>query len=77
MSYNVKVNIDQSNPEWSDDVLTVDVFLDCVSCGGFIDYDGYGYPAKDGYYDRSLIIKPSNGGKLIPTDATHIVWINR
>lgn len=40
MSYNIKVNINKDNPEWSDDVLTVEEFLDCVNCGGFIDYDG-------------------------------------
>lgn len=77
MSYNIKVNIDKTNPEWSDDVLTVEEFMDCVNCGGFIDYDGCGYPAKDNYYDRDLVIKPSNANKTIPIDATHIVWINR
>lgn len=77
MSYNVKVNINQDNPEWSDDVLTVKEFLDCVNCSGFIDYDGWGYPAKDGYYDRSIVIKPSKVNSNLPKDATHIVWFNR
>jgi hypothetical protein len=57
-----------------DHVLTVAEFKEA----GFIDYDGFGYPAKDGreaegYEHR---IRPSEIGE-IPADATHIVWYNR
>ena len=77
MSYNKAIKINLENLEWSDDVFTVTDFLEMVSCGGFIDYDGYGYPVKDDLYDKSIIIRPSNVNEVLPEDATHIIWFNR
>lgn len=54
-------------PRDEDDVYTV---------AEFIDYDGFGYPVKDKLADPYIEIKPSKR-KLIPKDATHIVWYNR
>jgi hypothetical protein len=57
------------------DVMTVPEFLDNVEAGGFIDYDGSGYPMKDGKVALHPIY-PSIV-HLIPRDATHIIWFNR
>lgn len=59
------------------DLMTVDEYIDCVDQGGFIDYDGCGYPVKDGLMDESIIIYPSDHRLKIPKDATHICWFNR
>jgi len=63
-------------PEDEDDVYTVQEFIEAVEDCAFIDYDGFGYPVKDGLADNKIWIFPS---KLhcIPADATHIVWFNR
>ena len=60
------------------DLMTVQDWLDCVKCGGFIDYDGHGCLAteeKQTNYD----IQPSDAanGFVFPTWATHIRWYNR
>jgi len=57
------------------DLMTVAEFRGTVECGGFIDYDGYGSPVKDGK-QAGVSIYPSLQ-HLIPTDATHIMWFNR
>jgi hypothetical protein len=57
------------------DVMTVEDFKEACESGGFIDYDGFGNPAKDGKASEQRIF-PSQRG-LIPADATHIVWYNR
>lgn len=64
-------------PPNEDDVYTVQEFLDHVRAGSFIDYDGFGYPVKDGLADESCPIHPSECPGSIPSDATHIVWYNR
>jgi hypothetical protein len=58
------------------DLMTVKEYLSNVKCGGFIDYDGFGQPAKDGKM-ADVAISPSSGSFDIPEDATHIVWYNR
>lgn len=58
------------------DVMTVDEFKDCCDCGGFIDYDGFGYLVKDGKMNDEIEICPSKR-HLIPKSATHICWLNR
>jgi hypothetical protein len=63
-------------PDDEDDVYTVDEFKEHVESNMFIDYDGHGYPVKDGLADKSIMIFPSRI-KNIPKDATHIVWYNR
>ena len=57
------------------DLMTVAKFRDSVDCGGLIDYDGYGYPVRDGKMSRTNIY-PSEQ-HMIPLDATHIMWYNK
>lgn len=65
---------DEHIPKYGD-IMTVEEFIEACKCGAFIDYDGFGNPAKDGYMS-SMIISPSRLSQ-IPLDATHIVWYNR
>lgn len=58
------------------DTMSVDRFKRCVKSGLFIDYDGFGYPAKSKFVNPHIEIKPSRVAE-IPADATHIVWFNR
>lgn len=59
------------------DLFTVQEFKQYCATGAFVDYDGYGYPAKDGMARGGhAVIQPSTL-HLIPEDATHIVWFNR
>ena len=81
MAYTRKVKFSSTNrygcgPEDEDDVYTIEEFLNCVKCNAFIDYDGFGYPVKDGLADEGIQIYPSQIDK-IPKDATHIIWFNR
>jgi hypothetical protein len=69
--YSEKVNF-----PGEDDVYTVEEFKEMCECGGFIDYDGFGYPVKDSLADENITVFPSKLNK-IPLDATHIVWYNR
>ena len=41
-----------------------------------IDYDGWGYPVKDGLMDTTKGYYPSEQAEL-PRDATHVMWFNR
>lgn len=59
-----------------DDVYTVADFRESVRCGMFIDYDGFGYPVKDGKCDSKIWVQPSKVEE-IPEDATHVVWFNK
>lgn len=63
-------------PDSEDDVYTVEEFREHCKRGLFIDYDGDGHPAKDGFADPKILLKPSNL-ELIPADATHVIWFNR
>lgn len=81
MSYNKLVRFTKTGqygcgPEDEDDVYTVDEFRALCLNGMFIDYDGHGYPVRDGLADGDIMVKPSYLAG-IPTDATHIVWYNR
>lgn len=82
MSYTEKVTFNATDrygcgPENEDDVYTIAEFLHRCKHNMFIDYDGYGYPVKDNKADESICIRPSQLGKDIPSDATHIIWFNR
>lgn len=59
-----------------DDVYSVKDFKDAVAQGVFVDYDGFGSPAKNNKTCRSVIVLPSQVDR-IPHDATHIVWYNK
>lgn len=63
-------------PNDEDDVYTVAEFESACKSGSFIDYDGFGYPMKDGKADSEICVKPSRLEE-IPKDATHVVWFNR
>lgn len=67
-------------------LLSVAEYLQMVAAGELIDYDGMGYPVRDGMYAEPWScdlegwpewIKPSDGDRLIPNDATHVLWFNR
>ena len=70
-NYNKPVEEDEA-----EDVMTVEDFRENVESGGFIDYDGWGYPVRDGKADYSITVQPSRVNQ-IPDDATHILWLNR
>ena len=69
------------------DHMTIDEFVECVRCGGFIDYDGSGnYATADYMSSRSVSpseVFPDNmaeGHEREPNlepGWTHIVWFNR
>lgn len=62
--------------EKDDDVFTVEDFREMCKRGSFIDYDGFGYPVKDGLGNPDVWVKPSRLHE-IPADATHVNWFNR
>lgn len=56
-------------------VMTVEEYKQCVSSGGFIDYDGFGYLI---YGDR--VTREETWPSIvdqIPSDVTHIIWYNK
>lgn len=57
-------------------LIPVVKFKEHVEAGEFIDYDGYGYPVKDGEVDKGVCIYPSEVDK-IPKGVTHVLWFNR
>ena len=79
-----KPKYDIDPPDYGD-VMTVAEFLEDVENGNLIDYDGHGYPMRDGKiahgrntgFDYEFVVRPSKGKDGIPADATHIVWFNR
>lgn len=56
-------------------IMTVNEFKQAVRDRLFIDYDGFGHPAKM-TMDVTQHVVPSKVDE-IPNDATHIVWYNR
>lgn len=69
------MNYNNPVPEYAD-LMTVEDFKNCVEVGGFKDYDGFGFPVKDGKEDDDLFILPSRLHE-IPEDATHIAWYSK
>lgn len=57
------------------DLIPVKEWIECCESGMFIDYDGSGYPVKDGKMNNDLI-RPSRY-KELPSDATHVLWMNK
>jgi len=57
--------------------MTVQSFLDNVRLAAYTDDDGFGHPATDGVENTSVRIYPSEMGRDIPEDATHIFWYNK
>jgi len=59
------------------DVMSLNDFIKCVKCGGFIDYDGFGNYVKDGK-ETDIVIQPSDVKyKAIRKDFDTIIWYNR
>lgn len=61
------------------DLFTMEHWLECVKCTGFIDYDGFG-DLSDGKMVSNIEVKPSDVTKRnmkFPEWATHVVWYNR
>lgn len=56
--------------------MSVKDFVECCEFGGYTDDDGYGYPILGDFVDDKVVIYPSRR-RMIPTEATGIVWFNR
>jgi hypothetical protein len=54
-------------------LLTREEFIEDCKNKFFTDYDGYGYPVKNG---KVATIKIFPSQLNIPEDATHIIWFN-
>ena len=64
-------------PEYGD-VFSIDEFVTMCGGGGFIDYDGEGYYAKDGKMSN-VLVKPSDivNGFIRVKEFDSVVWFNR
>lgn len=70
-------NYNRELPDFGD-LFTIEEFEEMVSYGALNDYDGVGKPVKDELYDWNHDIYPSDVvDKLIPEEATHILWFNK
>jgi hypothetical protein len=59
------------------DVMSLEHWLECVNCGGFIDYDGHGRYVRDGK-ESNIEIYPSDvEHNSIRKDFDTIIWFNR
>jgi RNA polymerase-binding transcription factor DksA len=59
------------------DRMSLEEFLKCVACGGFIDYDGYGHYVR-GDQESDIAIYPSDVvNNAVRPDFTEIIWYNR
>lgn len=66
--------------ELDEDIYPMNEWISCVECGGFIDYDGYGYLAlKDKKSNIQIYPSQINDPFYIPLlkEFTHVVWYNR
>lgn len=67
---------DREIPEYGD-LMTMQDFVECVECGGFIDDDGSGN-YSDGRHMTDIGIEPSDVSALEhDTSWSHVVWFNR
>lgn len=62
-----------------DDVFSLGDFIEMCIDGNFIDYDGFGYLAKDGQYYSGAIYPSDIVDGIVSADSifTHVVWYNR
>jgi hypothetical protein len=67
----------QEDVEEDDDVMSLEEFIRCCECGGFIDYDGFGRYVKDGKTYNVEIYPSDVFHKSLRTDFDTIVWYNR
>ena len=60
-----------------DEHMTMGDFVEACECGGFIDYDGFGYYAT-ATEKTDLVVCPSDWRKCKIDDRwTHVVWYNK
>mgnify|MGYP003629672210 CR=1 FL=1 len=59
------------------DLFTIEEFVSSVECGGFIDYDGYGYYATATEQSKSVIYPSDVRADMYKKEATHVKWYNR
>ena len=60
------------------DVMSLKDFIGNVKCGGFIDYDGFGYYVKNGK-ESDIEIHPSDlkNGVIRDDEFTEMIWFNK
>ena len=68
---------DISHP--SDDIYTIDDFLDMVKSGYLTDYDGHGHYSDGICFNPVIYVKPSMHKEIesFPDKVTHIIWYNK
>lgn len=59
------------------DHMTMKEFVECCECGGFIDYDGYGYYATEKEMTDKVIIPSEVMKGEHDNSYSHVVWYNR
>ena len=59
------------------DVMALSEFIECVKCGGFIDYDGSGNYVKDGKMSNITIYPSDVKHNMVRKDFDTIIWFNR
>jgi len=66
----------KSIPDYGDH-MTMEEWLECVECGGFIDYDGSGnYATATQMSDKEVVPSDVKKGS-IDKSFTHVVWFNK
>ena len=59
------------------DLMTLEHWLECVECGGFIDYDGHGRYVRDGK-ESNIEVYPSDvKHNSVRKDFDSVMWFNR
>lgn len=58
-------------------LMTIERFIDCVKCGGFINYDGYGEYATETQTSNIIILPSDVIADEYRKDFSHVVWFNR
>lgn len=65
-------------PDYGDH-MTLEEWISNVKCGGFIDYDGFGYLATE-TQESNIVIHPSDlqyMEGLFDPKFTHVMWYNK
>ena len=65
------------NGEWGEELCTLQEWIGCVRCGGYIDYDGYGRLATATHVSDVEICPSELVNYKFPNWATHVMWYNR
>lgn len=62
-------------PDWAD-LMTLQEFVDAVSCGFFIDDDGIGRYVRDGLMYGDVRPSDIRSGPTV-VEFTHVAWFNK